>query len=269
MLPAVLRDEPQFRLLFAGQLLSLVGDRIASVAWPFATLGVGGGAADVALVTAAQFAPFAVLALVAGVVADRRDRRALMIASDAVRLVAQAAGAVLLLSGAAEVWSLAALAVAYGAADALFQPAMVGLLPQTVSAARLQDANALRGLTFSAGSLAGPVLAGVLIAAGGPGAAFVADAATFAVSIACLTALRPRVVERAAAVAGSFAADLRGGWRAVRERAWVQAGLSALLGYHVVVLPAIFVLGPVLMDEDYGGAGDWALITACFGAGAI
>lgn len=269
MLPAVLKDEPQFRLLFAGQVLSLVGDRIAMVAWPFAVLSVGGGAGDVGLVAAAQFAPFAVLALVAGVVADRLDRRAVMIASDVVRLVVQAVAAVLLLSDEVGVGGLAVLAVLYGSADAFFQPAMTGLLPQTVSAPRLQDANALRGMTYSVGSVAGPALAGVLVAVAGPGGAFAFDAVTFAVSVACLVALRPRVVDRAAAAAASFAGDLRGGWRAVRARPWVQAGLASLTGYHVVVLPAIFVLGPVLMDERYGGAGDWAVITAAFGAGAI
>lgn len=239
------------------------------VAWPFAVLHVGGDAGDVGLVAAAQFAPFAVLALVAGVVADRADRRLVMIGSDLVRLVVQVVAAVLLLSGTLGVPGLAVLAAIYGAGDAFFQPAMTGLLPQTVSAARLQDANALRGMTYSAGSVAGPALAGVLVAVGGPGLAFAVDAGTFAVSVLCLVALRPRVVERAAGAGASFLADLRGGWRAVRERPWVQVGLGAMTGYHVIVLPAIFVLGPVLMEDRYDGASSWAIITAAFGAGAI
>ena len=70
-LPAVLRDEPQYRLLFTGQVLSILGDRVTGIVLPFAVLAVGGDVGDVAIVSAAQFLPFAVLALPAGVWADR------------------------------------------------------------------------------------------------------------------------------------------------------------------------------------------------------
>ena len=159
-LPAVLRDEPQYRLLFGSQVLSILGDRVTSVALPFAVLAIGGGVADVALVSAAQFLPFVVLALPAGVWADRLDRKQILIASDAVRLVCQLVAATLLLGGGATVPALVALAAVYGAADAFFAPAFSGLLPSTVAPANLQPANALRGLSFSFGSVAGPVLAG-------------------------------------------------------------------------------------------------------------
>ena len=85
-LPAVLRDEPQYRLLFGSQVLSILGDRVTAVSLPFAVLAIGGGVADVAAVSAAQFLPFVVLALPAGVWADRLDRKKILIASDAVRL---------------------------------------------------------------------------------------------------------------------------------------------------------------------------------------
>ena len=68
-LPAVLREEPQYRLLFGSQVLSILGDRVTSVALPFAVLATGGGVGEVALVSAAQFLPFVVLALPAGVFA--------------------------------------------------------------------------------------------------------------------------------------------------------------------------------------------------------
>ena len=100
-----------------------------------------------------------------------------------MRLVCQLAAATLLLGGGATVPSLVALAAVYGAADAFFAPAFSGMLPVTVAPANLQPANALRGLSFSFGSVAGPVIAGLLIAfAGGPGGALLFDAVTFAVS---------------------------------------------------------------------------------------
>ncbi|MFL6131533.1 MAG: MFS transporter, partial [Nocardioidaceae bacterium] len=114
--PAVLREEPQYRLLFGSQILSILGDRVTSVVLPFAVLSVGGGVAQVALVSAAQFAPFALLALPAGVWADRLDRKRILISSDLVRLATQLTAGLLLVSGRAEVPHLALLAAVYGAA---------------------------------------------------------------------------------------------------------------------------------------------------------
>jgi MFS family permease len=274
--PAVLREEPQYRLLFGSQVLSILGDRVTSVALPFAVLAVGGGVGDVALVSAAQFLPFVVLALPAGVWADRLDRKRILIASDTVRLATQALAAALLLTDVATVPVLMALAAVFGAADAFFAPAFTGLLPTTVGPANLQPANALRGLTFSLGNVAGPVLAGALIAyAGGPGAALAFDAVSFAVSLTLLVPLRPRLVAAAmdeedpTATTVSFGTSLREGWGEVRRRTWVLGFLAGFAVYHAVVLPAIFVVGPVLMQREYDGARSWALVTALFGLGNI
>jgi MFS family permease len=275
-MPAVLREEPQYRLLFAGQVLSILGDRVTGVVLPFAVLAVGGGVGDVALVSAAQFIPFALLALPAGVWADRYDRKLILITSDVARFACQLTGGLLLVTDQAHVAHLVTIAAVYGAADAFFAPAFTGLLPGTVAPVNLQPANALRGLSYSTGSIVGPVLGGLLVAfAGGPGGALLFDAATFAVSVACLVPLRPRVVretlagEDPAATTAHFLTSLREGWREVRGRSWVLAFLGGMTSYHVIVLPAIFVLGPVLAAEELDGAKSWAIITAGFGAGCV
>jgi MFS family permease len=268
VLPAVLREERQFRLLFLGQALSVVGDRMTQVVLPFAVLSIGGSVTDVGIVAAAGFLPFIFLGLIGGVLADRIERRRILIASDVVRLVSQAAAGVLLVTGTAEVWHLAALTAAFGAADAFFSPAFTGLLPQTIAEPHhLQPANALRGMSYSTGSIVGPVLAGLLVAGVGEGGALIADAATFGVSVLCLLSLRPRLVARGDPE--PFATDLRGGWREVRARTWVWSFLLAMVVYHVVVLPSIWVLGPVLMQDEFDGATSWAVITAAFGFGSI
>jgi len=275
-IPAVLREEPQYRLLFGSQVLSILGDRVTSIALPFAVLSVGGGVGDVALTSAAQFLPFVLLALPAGVWADRWDRKRILITSDAVRLVTQATAAALLLTHTAGVPQLVVLAAVFGAADAFFAPAFSGLLPTTVTPANIQPANALRGLTFSLGNVVGPVVAGLLIAyAGGPGSALLFDAVTFAVSVVLLLPLRPALVSEAlaeedpTATTTSFGTSLREGWHEVRSRPWVLGFLSGFSVYHAVVLPAIFVVGPVLMLQEYDGARSWALVTALFGLGNI
>ncbi len=274
LVPRVLREEPQYRLLFLGQALSVLGDRVTAIVLPFGVLSIGGGAGDVAIVSAAQFLPFAVLALPAGVWADRLNRKHILVGSDCVRFACQVTAAVLLLTGSASVGLLAATAAIYGAADAFFAPAFTGLLPGTVTPANLQPANALRGLSFSTSSVLGPALGALLVALAGPGGALLFDASTFLVSIACLVPLRPRVIEEEAGEgpAGGrvpFLVGLREGWTEVRSRSWVGAFLGGMSAYHVVVLPAIFVLGPVLAAEELGGAGGWALITAGYGLGSI
>lgn len=272
-MPASLRERGPFRLLFWGQALSVVGDRITPVAIAFAVLGLG-SVTDLGIVMAASGVPFALFALAGGVLADRVGRRKVMVASDILRTMSQTVVAVLLLTGTAEVWMIAVLGFVYGTAAAVFMPALVGLIPQTVGAARLQEANALVALTRSIASVAGPALAGVIVATSGSGEAIAVDAATFAVSAACLARLRPTPQPAAAgaelaAQSESFLSGLRTGWREVRSRAWLSWGLGAMSAYHVFVLPAVFVLGPALAKEQLDGASSWAAIVTCFGIGGI
>jgi MFS family permease len=267
---ATLREPGPFRLLFWGQALSVIGDRITPVAIAFAVLGLG-SPTDLGLVLAAGGVPFALFALAGGVWADRVGRRRLMLASDILRAVSQALVATLLLTGSAEVWMLAALSFVYGVSAAVFMPALVGLIPQTVSAPRLQEANALLALTRSVANVAGPALAGVIIAAAGSGEAIAVDAGTFAVSALCLARLRLRTVpdEAAEAEPERFLAGLRAGWHEVRSRVWLSWGLVAMSTYHVFVLPAVFVLGPTLASRELDGSSSWATIIACFGVGSV
>jgi MFS family permease len=270
-LPASLRERGSFRLLFWGQALSVVGDRITPVAIAFAVLGLG-SATDLGLVMAAAGIPFALFAVAGGVLSDRVGRRRVMLASDVVRVFSQTATALLLLTGSAEVWMLAVLAFVYGTAAAVFMPALMGLIPQTVSAARLQEANGLLALTRSIASVAGPALAGVLVVTAGSGEAIAVDAATFAFSALCLARMRPSAEPVASAQAAEperFLAGLRAGWHEVSSRAWLRWGLIATSVYHVFVLPAVFVLGPALAARELDGASSWAAIVACFGIGGV
>jgi len=269
VLPASLREAGPFRPLFAGQALSLIGDRITPVAIAFAVLAIG-TATDLGVVLAAGAIPFALLSIVSGVVADRAGRREVMLAADVVRAAVQATTAALLLTGAARVWMLVVLSACYGIASAAFSPAMTGLIPQTVDAERLQEANALIALTRSVGNVVGPALAGVIIAVSGSGEAIAVDAGTFVVSALLLMRVRPRPIPAAAGDHDEpFLAQLRAGWREVRARRWLSRGLVAMSAYHVFVLPAVFVLGPALAERELSGASSWATIVACFGIGTI
>ena len=266
----VLRER-DFALFFWGQAVSVLGDGIFPIALAFAVLDLGGSPTDLGIVLIAGILPQTVFVLIGGVWADRLPRRTIMLASDLTRALIQGVTAVLLLSGEARIWHLVVLYGLHATASAFFMPASTALVPQVTPQERLQEANALLGFTRSIASVAGPALAGILIAIGGPGDAIAVDAVTFALSAACLIALRP---DRAPAVAGAeehdgFAARLRAGWREVRRRPWLASGLGAMAAYHVFVLPAVWILGPALAASDLGGASSWAIIVACFGLGTI
>ena len=268
-LPAVLREEARFRLLFAGQALSLLGDRISFVVIPFAVLSIG-GIADLGLVTAAAALPFLLVAIPGGSLTDRVGRREVMLVADLVRAAVQLTMAALLISGRAEVWMLAALGACFGTAEAFFGPALNGLIPQTVPGERVQQANALLGLVANVGMVLGPTIAGLLLAVTGPGEAIGIDAMTFLISAAALSRLRVTPVAGTGdAPDPGLLAGLREGWQVVRGTGWMLPGLRALVAYHVCVLPSIFVLGPALAERDLGGATAWAAIATAFGVGAV
>ena len=262
---AVLRNR-DFRLLFGGQVVSVFGDRMVSVALSFAVLGIGGSASDVGFVLAAYVVALVGGVLVGGVVADRTSPRRVMVASDLLRLASQATVATLLITGAAHIWMLAVLAGVAGVGSGFFNPASTGLLPAIVPAAELQPANALRYSAMSVGQILGPLAAGLLVAAAGAGWTFAADAATFAVSAACLMRLRPPA--RAPAKASTFLTDLREGWAAFASRRWIWTVVS-YFAISNIVWGAWLVLGPVIAFHRLGGAAAWGTVLAGAGVGTL
>ena len=256
----------EFRLLFCGQAVSVLGDRMVSVALAFAVLEIGGSASDVGLVLAAGTFPLVATVLVGGVIADRASRRSVMVGADLVRLASQGAMAMLLISGSADVWMLAVLAGVTGAATGFFSPASTGLLPEIVLAEHLQPANALRSSAVSTGEILGPAVGGVLVAAAGAGWAIAVDAGTFAVSAVCLALLR--VAGRDRAEPSSFVADLRDGWVAFRSRRWVWT-FVAYFAFGNLLWGAWGSLGPIVADSDLGGAAAWGTVLAAMGVGAL
>jgi predicted MFS family arabinose efflux permease len=159
-----------------------------------------------------------------------------------------------------------ALATVMGSASAFFVPATTGLMPQVVSAGRLQQANALVSISQSAAHIFGPLAAGLLVATVGPGWAFAVDGVSFLVSAAFLLAMRvpPRAVEDRR----SFLAELADGWREVASRSWVTAAV-ATFALSNASLAAFQVLGPVVAARHLGGAAGWGVILAGGAVGGL
>ena len=274
LIPARLRESAgllrsrDFRNVFLAQSVSVFGDGITPVALTFAVLDLTGSGTDLGLVLAAQSVPLVALSLVGGVWADRLPRATLMVASDLVRAAVQLTGAVLLLTGSAEIWQLAALAACHGAAEAFFRPAAGAILPQIVPAPGLQQANALMGVSDSFGWMVGPAVAGTLVALIGAGGAIAVDGATFLVSAAFLASLRVPAVRGAEAARG-FVAEFRAGWQEVRSRTWLWVMLLRVCLVLFVIIAPFQVLGPLGLREQGYGAAAWGWLQAVFSAGMI
>ena len=260
--------EREFRLLFAGQSISLIGDNLAPIALAFAILDQGGSATDVGAVYASNIVARVAFMLVGGVWSDRLSRRRVMLAADALRAVCTGVLAVAVIAGHPPLVLYAAMVALHGIGAAFFSPASTGLVPQTVSAPLLHRANALLGIAHSSGSVLGPALGGAIIALAGAGAALATDAATFVVSAAALLAMRPPEHDRGEAGTG-FVADLAEGWAEFRARTWVWVIVLQYAIWHMLVLGPFMVLGAVVARDSLGGAGAWALILAAAGVGEL
>ncbi len=261
--------EGQFRLLWLGQATSTLGDGLVPVAISFAVVGtLNRSATALGVVLAAHIIPLVLFVLAGGVWADRLPRQIVMLVSDVIRCAVQATLAVLLLSGAAQLWHLIVLVAIYGTAEAFFQPAATGLVPATISPQRLQQANALLGLSRSIAFVAGPAIAGVIAATTNPGIVFVVDAATFAVSATSLALLRlPRT--RREGERKSFVADLRAGWHELLAHTWLWVIVVWASTFLCIVVAPFLTLGPVIAKESLGGAASWGIIAGGWGAGSL
>lgn len=259
--------EPEYRRLFTGRTISLVGDGIAPVAIAFAVLDLTGSATDLGIVLAAHSLLITALVLVGGVWADRVSPRLAMLRADLARMVVVGAIAALLIAGVAEVWQLALLYAVEGAATAFFNPASDAIVPAVVSGPRLQEANALLNVSRSLGQFVGPAIAGILLALGTPGWALAVDALSFGASAFFLWRLRtPR---RASAQAPDFLDDLRHGWREFVSQSWLWPIVLSGTISNAIYMPAFLVLGPTVAAAELGGSGAWALIAAGMGVGSL
>lgn len=254
-----------FRWYFAGTSVSQLGNSAAPVALAFAVLGLSGSALDLGLVLAARSVPLVVFLLIGGAVADRFPRATVLVAGNAGAALTQAASAALLITGWAEVATLAGLAALNGAVSAFTVPATRGIVPQLVRPDERQRANALLGLSRSAAQVLGPALAGGMVAAGGGGWAVAVDAATFGFAACCALRL-PRTSPAPACGRRSTWVDLREGWTTFRSVTWLWTAVCSLCVANLLVAGAWGVLGPAIAATTVG-ASAWGLVLGARAAG--
>jgi hypothetical protein len=257
----------EFRLLWTGQSISMVGDGIFFVALPWQVYELSNAPTALAVIGIAWTLPMVLALLAAGIASDRLDRRSVLIAGDVLRLAALAGMAGLSLAGAIELWHLLVLSIVYGVGEALFQPSFTAIVPQVVPQEDLLRANALKELVEPLGiRFAGPALGGVTIELLSVGAAFALDAATFAAS---LVALALMAAQPAAAGAGERSAwhDLAEAWRYVRAHAWLWVTLASAALALLATYGPLEVLLPYIIKNDLEQ--DAAIFGFVLGAGGL
>jgi len=277
-----------FRLLWIGEAISLIGDQFYLIALPWLVLQLTGDALAMGVVLALAGVSRAVFMLVGGALTDRFSPRTVMLASNLARMVLVALLALLVLTGGIQMWMIYLLALAFGLMDAFFFPAQSAIVPRLVEADQLQPANAIMQGTAQLSLFIGPVLAGYLIAVfAGPagsaapgtegiGIAFLVDALTFLASAVTLYFLQDGSLPAAAqpdgaaakeeSLLGSIGAGLRAVWRDPALRAFFL--LIAISNF--LVNGPLFIGIPVLADTRFPeGAAAFGIIMSAFGAGSL
>lgn len=255
-----------FRLLLGGRLADNLAHAVAPIALAFAVLDLGGTASQLGIVLACRAVPTVLLVLFGGVVADRLPRHRVLVAANLVGAGTQALVAVLLLTGTADIWTLAAIEVVNGSASAFLFPAASGLTPQTVPPTLLQPANALVRLAHNVAFITGAAGGGLLVAAAGPGWAFAGDAVLYLTGAVLLARLRLPARERLTGT-GVFG-DLRAGWWEFVSRPWLWSIVVAFAVVNAAFAAGMQTLGPVVADETVGRAA-WGLVLAAQAAGMV
>lgn len=254
-----------FRLFFVGQLVSNSGTWLQNVAQGVLVLQLSGSPLMVGLTGAASFLPVAFLALTGGRLADRFDRRWLLIGTQVLAMGATGALAILAATDSVTVGAVIAVALAIGVQYAVSIPAMMALLPALVEPGLLGQAIGMNSVTYNVARVLGPGLATAAIATLGFGWSFGLNSLSFLALIAALLFVRlPRERERAA-TAGSIREVLAYAWGNRR----IRFMLMAVAAVSVAADP-VTTLAPVFATETFGRRGaDAGLVVAAFAIGSI
>jgi MFS family permease len=263
---AVLRFR-DFRLLLADRLLAPAAFAFSLVGVSFAVLDATGSTADLSYVLAAQIAPSLIFTIVGGVVADRLPPQRVIVAANAMIALGEGTFGLLVVTGHPRLWQMIVLEMVTGTGMAIFYPASQALLPRLVDGELLQQASAVSRLAMNAGQMGGATVAGLFVAAAGPGWALLICGAGLLSTIPMLLSIRVTgfgMTERS-----SLLGDLREGWSEFRSHTWLW---TIVLQYAVVMMAwygSFEVLGPVVARAHLGGPAAWGAITAADSVGLI
>jgi MFS family permease len=257
-----------FRLYFMGQVVSVSGSWMQRVAQSWLVLEITGSGAAVGAVTAFQFLPILLLAPVGGLVADRVDKRKVMLVTQSLAGLIAATLGILVLTDTVELWMVFALALALGLVGSFDNPARNAFVMEIVGRSRLTNAVGLNSVLINSARIIGPAIGGVLIVAVGIGVCFLINSVSYLAFIAALLVMRSEDIERSEPELRRHR-QLREAWRYVRTDPvlyvpLVMMGVIGLFAYEFeVVLP---LLAKFTFE---GGADTFGTMFAAMGVGAV
>jgi MFS family permease len=259
-----LRRHRDFRLLFAGRLVSFFGSMITTVAVPYQVYQLTHSVLLVGTLGLVELAALVGFAMLGGALADATDRRVMVLLSEAGLMI----GSLLMAWNATlshpALWLIFAVALLWGSLDALQRPSLDGLLPRLVDRDELPAAGALSSLRGTVGMIAGPATGGILIAVAGLPVTYLVDVATFLVGLGCLAMMR--------AVPPPVDAE-RPSLRRVVEGIRYARSRPELIGTYVVDIVAMLFGMPMALfpaiAQNLGGAGILGLLYAAPAAGSL
>ena len=258
-----------YRLFAGGQVVSLTGTWAQRVAQDWLVLELSGGSGvALGVVTGLQFAPTLLLSLYGGVLADRYDKRLLLLAAQSAMGVLALVLGVLVLTDAVQLWHVYVLATLLGVATAVDIPVRQAFVVEIVGSDDLPNALALNSATFNSARIVGPAVAGLAINAVGTGPVFLANALSYVAVLAALLAMRVDELTPGPR-AGRTPGQLREGLRYVRERPglYVPIALVAVIGSVGLNFQLTLAL---IAKEVFGrGAGSFGLLSSMLAVGAL
>lgn len=257
-----------FRMYAAGLFVSATGSWVQRIAQDWLVLELTGSATAVGITTACQFLPTLVIGLFGGMLADRFPKRAVLLVTQAGLGLFAAALSVLTLTGRVEVWHVYALALGLGVVGAVDNPCRQAFVKDLVGTDGIRNAIGLLSSTFQLGALVGPLLAGVIIGAGGNGIAFAVNAATYLASITALILVRDDELRLADSNSGE-PVRLRDGLRYVTAHPRVRwpVILVGTFGIFIMSLPVTLAsFADVVLRS---GAGGYGLLNSLVATGSL
>ncbi len=261
-------QRPLFRALWIATIVSNVGAWMHEVGAGWLMVTLSSNPLMVALVQAATALPIFFLALPAGALADIVDRRRFLLGAQLWMLSCALLLGIMTLAGLTNAWLLLALTFALGIGSAMMTPAWAATVPELVPREELQPAISLNSLGVNVARAIGPALAGVIVAAAGPAAAFLLNAVSFLGVVAVLARWK-RESAPSTLPAERFFSAMRAGMRYVRQAHALQAVMVRAVSFFLFATALWALLPLIAKGQTQGGAVAYGVLLASIGAGAV
>ena len=263
-----LRGHKGFTSLAISRFISNVGNGVSPIALAYGVLSLpGADGKDLSIVMAARFVPLLAFMLFGGVIADRFQRNRLVGGSDMLGSFLAAVSAISLIAGFSSVWLLATMGALFGVLNAIWWPAMSGVLPEILPKEKLQEGNAVIGLMTNIGYIFGTLAGGILVATVGAGWGLLADAISFFIAGAIVWMLP--IIGKVKDKSPGILHDLVIGWKEFISRSWVIAMVFAFALINMAFESMLSVLGPLNFSDPKIGPREWSYNLAGLSVGML